>query len=33
MSAMPTAIAKPPRLMKLNRPKAELVPIEQFQAW
>jgi hypothetical protein len=32
MPAMTTTIAKP-RPMKLNRTKAELVPVAQFQAW
>jgi hypothetical protein len=30
---MSTTAAKPPRPMKLNRTKAELVPVERFQAW
>ena len=28
-----TTTPKPPRPLKLNRPKAELVPVERFQAW
>jgi hypothetical protein len=30
---MTTAAAKPPRPMKLNRSKAELVPADRFQVW
>jgi hypothetical protein len=34
MSAMrATTAAKPPRPMRLNRPKAELVPVAQFARW
>jgi hypothetical protein len=30
---MNTAATKPPRPMRLNRPKAELVPVAQFARW
>jgi hypothetical protein len=31
--AMTITVAKPPRSMKLNRTKAELVPVERLEAW